>query len=302
MTVPPYFLLQTSDLKLRQVSRALMEAGPMPWRLRFVPATTTGGGAPPVPVRVHADSGGLPVYGIDVSLTALDALLEMMRTPEAVRYYWNHMPDGIKMGLLPWRGLMRAHGFITDNAPLDEEPIAVVDDGPPRKRAKKQPVLSPYDKRMVSVAKALHALICREHPQAAEFLAGRLTQLDCVFVACVGVCTCAHVTPGVQTFRLDTPVLVDEIKNTAVETFLERFIGDTRDATPNVVVAALGDLSPVGTYVAITTSGLSKSIGFPDGLKVSQYTQWPLSPDATTPVRLCASHFNVTGVRFFYKH
>jgi hypothetical protein len=227
---PAHFLLQTSDLQLRQVSRALLSGAPEWWRARFALAPT--GLPPPAPLRTHLE---LPVFGIDVPAAVLDVFLEMIQVPELMDDYWRHAPTGL--ALRAWRGYMRAYGF-TNSEDLDAEA-----DAPPAKKARR----TPFDAQLEVIAAALHAHIIANHPKGARFLQGLEKKLECVFVSSYRVVNADPVLA--YTFTVDDAPLLPNGK-LVVAHFLGRYLAKSHAVT---IIHALKRLSPPGIEIDMET-------------------------------------------------
>lgn len=175
-TTPEVFFLQTTDVELRQVSRGLVREGGEWWRTKF-PTPGDKVSFTLKPLREHLS---LSVFSIDLPVAVLDAMLEMMHVPEAKKDYWRHLPPLLqgKMLLCTWRGYMREYGFtaIEDLNQADEDCVIVE---PPAKKAR---IMTPYDEKLIRVAKSLHTWIFSEHPMAAKFVSGLIDQLFCHFM------------------------------------------------------------------------------------------------------------------------
>lgn len=282
-TVPEWFLVQTMDMVLRQVSRGLMAGAPEWWRLRF--------GAnpkfPPVPLRVHLD---LPVFGIDVRCAVLDVMLEMVQVPENIVDYWHSLPavlDDI-ITLKTWRGYMRAYGFV-DTTNLDAEMDAA--DEPDHKKRR----LNPFQETLTEVATVLHAYIFAHHPEAPRYVAGQVRRLGCQFVTSYTSPKSVYVGP-VVTSSIECSVLKDSIMQPYH--YLFRYLSLEH---LTFVCKILEDLAPPGTTVTmrdIHEHCSETAIKYDKGV---DYTEWPLSPDGHTPMTVYKRFHGVGSVVFTYK-
>jgi len=276
---PLHFLLQTSDLQLRQVSRALLSSAPEWWRAQYAPSS--GSLPPPKPLRTHLD---LPVFAIDVPVAVLDVFLEMIQVPELVEDYWQHAPAALGLKLRSWRGHMRAYGF-TSEEDLDAEAAP-----PP---AKKRGVMTPFDAKLEAVATLLHEHIFAHHPKAARFREGLEKSLFCNFA------TCCKDSAYHAVRSYDIPVdsaLHDFVEGPTLEVahFLDTYLDDSHKET---VVAMLRRLSPPGTHVAMKTALEYQEKVSKKAVLKREFCNWPL----TAPVTLGNDAYHVLTISFWYQ-
>ncbi len=276
MSAPPpsHFLLQTSDLQLRQVSRAVLTGAPEWWRGQFVNTS----GLQLKPLRTHLD---LHVYGIDVPAPVLDAMLELIQVPELVEDYWAHIPTTLKetMTLRAWRGFMRAYGFATDvDLDAEQQPI------------KRRRVMTPFDEKLEALATALHEHIFANHPKGAKFLDGCEKQVRCHFVTCYSQ---PLSVPGADSYSIPVDTRWQESGRMDVAHFLGRYLTASHRET---VADILKHLSPAGTQVQMETA-----LEYHEKISKKQITKkafddWPL----TRSVTLTNDAYHVFCIRFWY--
>lgn len=279
-SVPEWFLVQTTDLSLRQMSRGLVSGAPAWWRLRF----GTNPKFPPVPLRMHLE---VPVFGIDVPCAALDVMLEMIQVPENIPDYWRSLPavlDGL-MTLKTWRGYMRAYDFV-DTTNLDADP----DEPDPKRRR-----LNPFQETLAEVAAILHTYIFTHHPKAPLYVAGQVRRLGCQVVA-------KYTSPkgtysgNVHTTTIDCAPLSSGIMQPYQYLFC--YLSTEHAA---FVCGILEDLSPAGTTVKmrnIHEHNGELAARYDTG---TEYKEWPLSPDDATPVTVFKRFHGVGSIVFSYK-
>jgi hypothetical protein len=288
--VPAWFLLQTSDLQLRQVSRVLIGSAPPEWRKQFEGAPF----APPTPLyTTEAARGSLPVYAVDVTLAELSAMLALLQTPEALGDYWAAVPAKVDKTLTAWRGLLRSYGWIVNDALVDAaQPTIELQERPKKRKrasASTQPQpLSPFNIRVYEAAAALGRYVFENHPKADAFRAGTTDQLVCVFVRRHSACTaeCGETIVAVALNEADC-CRVKDTDTRCIATFLDTYLWSwtARDTTAHVAKAGLLSAAPPGVQCGNSSS--NSTVG------------WPMSINAQTPTRVCRKHFQVCELVFF---
>jgi hypothetical protein len=273
---PPWFLLQTSDLQLRQVSRTLVGDTLCSswWRTQFGPDSPFT----IAPLRTHLE---LPVYGIDLPLNVLEAMLHVIQVPDSLADVWRHLPTPLKdhMTLTTWRGYLRAYGFVeTDDITNNDLPAAKVMRSEPK---------NPYQKTIKSVAIALYQTIMTGHPDAETFRLGGSSTLVCHFVAREKT-----TRMGPNTFTIPHPVLEKQLL------IVGHFINNLEETEWDIFSAAFLSSAPPNTAVfrdvfhkadpkSRATSGIISN-------------KWPLSPDANQRVELTKQDYSVFALQLQY--
>jgi hypothetical protein len=275
---PETFLVQTTDLELRQLSRALVSTVHW-WRTKFPPPVTSGPAFTLKPVRTYE---GLPVFTLDMPVAVLDCMLDMMHVPELQAEYWMHLPKLLTYTytLAAWRGYMRAFGF--DNV---VEEISS-DDEDSKQTAKKARTLSAFDLKLERVATALHTFIFENHPNAAAFLTGVKEALYCHFASRW------HPSMAPADFVFTHEDLTDD--DDIIGWWLMHTLRDTQRA---FFLQVLKRLAPTGTNVRL--SYVSQRDEHSKSRAVLQSNKWPLSPNGTT-VTFSKQHHEVVALVFEY--
>ena len=178
-TGPEWFILQTADLDVRQMSRTLADNAT--W---FAACFGTRATRPPKPLREHM---GLSVYPVNIPTHVLDAMLELLHFPMRIADAYDHVPvlaqkrNPLKLGA--WRAYLIEYGFVS--AEHMDEADAIDDEAPPKKKPRRSEALvqalrerraesmTPREKKIARVARAFYAFIMHgKHPRVDAFMAG----------------------------------------------------------------------------------------------------------------------------------
>jgi len=274
---PEVFLVQTTDLALRQISRSLVSTVEW-WRTKFPSPGTAGPRFTVKPVREHL---GMLVFTLDLPVAILDAMLHMMHVPETREEYWQHLPPALvaTYTLATWRGYMREFGFATSEDVLggDDEPLH-----------KKQRILSPFDLKLERVATAFYAYIQAHHPLAAAFSLGVSNMLRCHFIANYG-----NGSPKSFVFVHADLELADQ---QVISWFLQYKLTEKQRS---FFLSVLKRLSPVGTEVCFQVYTQRNEQAKPHFQKSSSI--WPLSPDGIQDVSYSVKYHEVHELKFSYE-
>jgi len=230
MDSPEWFLVQTSDLQLRQLSRSLADGGAHWWRAMF-------GQASKFQRRPIREEFGLPVYCVNLPANVVDAMLELLHFPSLVGPALLHAPAGVALAV--WRKYLLEYGFtnevFVDEEDSDEEATAER----PSKKARNEAPERPYQEALMRIATDLHAYIFMHHPDAMKFQNGQQTEL---IVGLVG----AHSRPrppSCDVFHFGHPDLNGN------DAYLVNFLFNLSDTNRALFLANLASLSPHGTRV-----------------------------------------------------
>lgn len=188
MLLAEWFLVQTTDLKRRQLSRSLAGACPGTWWARQFGCSAL---LPPPPAV--AKKGELFVYPVNIREDLLDAMLWIMHRPDRVVDAARTIPKALRFAdvtLRQWRDALDEFGFETGGRDAADEEDSETGEPP----AKRQRVLTPYDQRLVELGEALGDYVLANGPDAKAFVEG--------FYADIEVTMCDHRTDPSLSFDI----------------------------------------------------------------------------------------------------
>lgn len=185
MSLAEWFLVQTTDMQRRQLSRSLVDACPGTWWARQFGRSAL---LPPPPTVDQ--TGELGVYPVMVHAAVLDAMLMLMHRPDRVEDAARAVPLALKptTTLRQWRDALEEFGFQT--GPRD---VADEDDNV-EPLAKRKRVHTPYDRRLLELGEAWGDYLLTHHPDAMKFVQGRC----CLFTTAI----CYHRTDPALSFDI----------------------------------------------------------------------------------------------------
>jgi hypothetical protein len=179
MKTHEWFILQTSDLQMRQMSRALATGSTSGWwRKRFDPQTEFK----QQPLREHL---GLPVFPIDLPSEVIDAMFILMHAPQTIAMAVKTLPPILsdKLTLDAWKALLIEYDFVSpEEEDTQEEEHVAADKGGGIFRTFKIEPSNPYQWRLFRIARALHEHVFANNPDAYEFIKGTRMDFACIFL------------------------------------------------------------------------------------------------------------------------